>query len=80
MIIHYIQFRIISEKLKLFLSRTLNSCKCGLRESRGPEFHNMSYLVMHREIVYESIELDKKSLNAEAEWKLFGIIIDKDRL
>ena len=35
-------------------------------------------LVIHKDIVNESIELDKTNLHAEAEQKLLGIIIDKD--
>ena len=36
------------------------------------------YLIINKDIANESIELDKKTLHAEAEQKLLGIIIDKD--
>ena len=36
------------------------------------------YLIIIKKIANESIELGKKTLHAEAEQKLLGIIIDKD--
>ena len=36
------------------------------------------YLTITKDITNESIELGKKTLHAEAEQKLFGIIINKD--
>ena len=36
------------------------------------------YLIINKGIANESIELGKKSLHAEAEQKLLGVIIDKD--
>ena len=36
------------------------------------------YLIVNKDITNESIELGKKSLHAEAEQKLLGVIIDKD--
>ena len=36
------------------------------------------YLIINKDIANESIELGKKTLHAEAEQKLLGIIIDKD--
>ena len=36
------------------------------------------YLILNQDIANESIELDKKTLHAEAEQKLLGIMIDKD--
>ena len=36
------------------------------------------YLIINKDITNESIELGKKTLHAEAEQKLLGIIIDKD--
>ena len=36
------------------------------------------YLLINKDIANESIELSKKTVHAEAEQKLVGIIIDKD--
>ena len=36
------------------------------------------YLIINKDIANESIELDKKTLHAETEQKLLGIITDKD--
>ena len=36
------------------------------------------YLIIKKDIANDSIDLGKKTLHAEAEQKLFGIIIDKD--
>ena len=36
------------------------------------------YLIINKDITNESIELGKKTLHAEAEQKLLGIMIDKD--
>ena len=36
------------------------------------------YLIINKYITNESIELGKKTLHAEAEQKIFGIVIDKD--
>ena len=39
---------------------------------------NCHYLIINKDIANESIELGKKTLHAETEQKLLGIIIDKD--
>ena len=36
------------------------------------------YLIINKDIANESIELGKNNLHAEAEQKLFGVILDKD--
>ena len=77
MIIQYIQLKIISKKLKLF-SRRPELLQVWFYENymvlNPGKYH---YLIMNKGITNEFIELDKKTLRAEVEQKLLGIIIDK---
>ena len=78
MIIHYIQLRIISKRLKLCWRRTLNFLtRVVLWESQGPTSRKMPSL-NNKDIANEYIELGYKTLHAEDEQKLLGIIIDKN--
>ena len=74
MIIHYIQLRTISKKLKLF-SRTLNSYKCVFFRTIWFQVReNATCLIIKKDIANESIELGNKTLHTEDKWKVLGIM------
>ena len=66
MIIHYIQLRMISKKLRLCQGRTLKFYEFGFMRK------------CHDLIINRDIESGRKILHAKAEQKLLRIIIDKD--
>ena len=75
MIIHYIKLRIISRKLKVFLKKKFELSQVWFHENHmvlNPRKYHC--LIINKYIANASLELGKKTLHAEAEQKLLGII------
>ena len=76
MIIHYIPLRI---EVKTILKQNFELLQGWFYENymvlNPGECH---YLIINNDIINASIELGERILDAEAEQKLLGIIIDKD--
>ena len=77
-IIHYIQSRIISKKIKLLKKKLALSQGWFYKNHMVLNPGKCRCLIMNKDIANKSIKSGKKTLHAEAEQKLPGIIIDKD--
>ena len=56
----------------------MNSCKCVFLDPHGPKPAKCQDLIKDKDGPNEPIKLGNKTLDAEAEQKLLGIIIDKN--
>ena len=77
-IIHYIQSRIISKKIKLLKKKLALSQGWFYKNHMVLNAGKCHCLIINKDIANKSIKSGKKTLHAEAEQKLPGIIIDKD--